>query len=286
MREQSHLETASAGHDPQILKRVRIRPTDVIVNTAPKAGTTWATQLLHQLRTGGDETFESIYDVVPWLEFPGFPERSTEDRLATFEAQPDPRLFKAHLPHEYTPGTELARHVVVCRDPRDCAVSAYHHMRDMTDAFLAHLGGTRPAGFDSWFDRWVEGPWFDHLASWWPHRNDERVLFLRFAELKADLGAVIDRLAAFLGWDVPAGTRDEAERLSSFAWMKAQGDRFKRFTAAGPLAWQPEGFFRKGAVGDHRRALSGDQERRVLEAAAERWEPECLAYLELPQPRS
>ncbi len=283
MSEKSFFEVPSKAHDPHILKRVAMRATDVIVNTAPKAGTTWMCQLLHQLRTGGDEDFASIYDVVPWLEFPGWPELPTEERLARFEALPDPRVFKAHLPYKYTPGTGRAKHVIVTRDPRDCAISAYHHIRTMTDEFLVHLGGTRPEAFDPWFDRWIQGPWFDHLASWWPHRDDEHVLLLRFADLKMDLSAVVDRLVRFLDWDVSARARAEAERLASFDWMKANGDRFKRFSTDGPLAWKPEGFIRKGIVGEHRATLSDEQERRVLQAAAERLDPACVAFLELTQ---
>jgi len=45
---------------------LRVRPTDVFVATAPKTGTTWLTQVLHQLRTGGDMTFDDIYQVAPW----------------------------------------------------------------------------------------------------------------------------------------------------------------------------------------------------------------------------
>eukprot|EP00639_Heterosigma_akashiwo_P028325 CAMPEP_0194689476 /NCGR_PEP_ID=MMETSP0295-20121207/17641_1 /TAXON_ID=39354 /ORGANISM="Heterosigma akashiwo, Strain CCMP2393" /LENGTH=254 /DNA_ID=CAMNT_0039578539 /DNA_START=232 /DNA_END=998 /DNA_ORIENTATION=- len=40
---------------------------DVIICTAPRTGTTWLQQVLHQLRTGGDDSFEDIYQVVPWI---------------------------------------------------------------------------------------------------------------------------------------------------------------------------------------------------------------------------
>ena len=55
-------------HDPHILANFIARPSDVLITTPPKAGTTWMQQILHQLRTGGDTTFASIDDVVPWLE--------------------------------------------------------------------------------------------------------------------------------------------------------------------------------------------------------------------------
>ncbi|CAB4033294.1 sulfotransferase domain-containing [Paramuricea clavata] len=44
------------------------RPDDVFVVTPPKCGTTWMQQILHQLRSGGDMSFDEISDVVPYIE--------------------------------------------------------------------------------------------------------------------------------------------------------------------------------------------------------------------------
>ena len=76
----------------------RPRPSDVLVTTTPKAGTTLMQQLCHQLRAGGDESFGEISDegVVPWIEL-------AADCGIDLEApQPaEPRIFKTHCwqPH-------------------------------------------------------------------------------------------------------------------------------------------------------------------------------------------
>lgn len=44
------------------------RSDDVFVTTLVKCGTTWMQQILHQLRSGGDMSFDEISDVVPYLE--------------------------------------------------------------------------------------------------------------------------------------------------------------------------------------------------------------------------
>ena len=44
-------------HDPMILANFKPRATDVLITTAPKAGTTWMQQILHQLRSGGDTSW-------------------------------------------------------------------------------------------------------------------------------------------------------------------------------------------------------------------------------------
>ena len=57
-------------HDPYALAHFHPRKSDVLIVTGPKSGTTWMQQILHQLRAGGDDCFESIDRVVPWLEKP------------------------------------------------------------------------------------------------------------------------------------------------------------------------------------------------------------------------
>ena len=44
------------------------RPDDVFVVTSSKCGTTWMQQIIHQLRSGGDMSFDEIDDVVPFIE--------------------------------------------------------------------------------------------------------------------------------------------------------------------------------------------------------------------------
>ena len=44
------------------------RSDDVFVVTPTKCGTTWMQQIVHQLRSGGDMSFEEISDVVPYVE--------------------------------------------------------------------------------------------------------------------------------------------------------------------------------------------------------------------------
>src|SRR5471032_2571811 len=44
------------------------RPSDVIIASYAKCGTTWLQQMVHSLRTGGDLDFDDISRVVPWIE--------------------------------------------------------------------------------------------------------------------------------------------------------------------------------------------------------------------------
>ncbi len=269
-------------HDPWILSHFCARPTDVLITTAPKAGTTWMQQILHQLRNGGEADFEDIDQVVPWLERQR-PPRSWREVLADFEQRTDPRLFKTHCTWEQTPGREIARIILTLRDPRDCCVSFYHHLLDISDNARATDGLERPPSLDAHLDAWLAfGAWFRNVSSWWPQRHRDNVLMLRYSELKADLSGAMARIADFLGWSPTPEALERAVQHSSFAWMKAHSDRFAGRNADGSPMFRPGGFIRKGATGDHKTHLTPEQEARILTRCREVLTADCLAYLDLP----
>ena len=43
------------------------------------------------------------------------------------------------------------------------------------------------------------GDYFDHLLSWWPHRNDKNVLIMKYEDMKKDLKSSVTTIASFLG---------------------------------------------------------------------------------------
>jgi hypothetical protein len=274
--------TPSPGHDPYVLANFRARPTDVLITTAPKAGTTWMQQILHQLRTGGDPDFECIYDVVPWLELRD-KTRGYREVLDRFEALGDPRVFKTHCTFQQTPGVDTAKIVLSSRDPRDCFVSMYHHLNDMTEEALAEWGGKAPPSLDAAFERWIGfGAWYRNVSSWWAERHRPNILWLRYQDMKADFPGTVDRIIAHLGWDVTPAGRARAIAYSSFEWMAAHREKFIRHTAGGMVNFKPGGFIRGGRVGDHQGTISPEQERAILDKARATLTSECIAFLELP----
>ena len=270
--------TADSTHDPYVLAHFQARPSDILITTAPKAGTTWMQQILHQLRSGGDEQFHSIDDVVPWLELPRAG-KHWSDVLAEFDRLADPRIFKTHCTYEQTPGTDTARFILTSRDPRDCCISFYHHRMDMTDAANASMGMVPPESFDTFLDDWLKyESWYRNVSSWWPHRNDDNVLWLRYEDLKHDLKTGINQILTFLNWQISDEQLARVLTLCSFEWMKANSIRFARQSDSGEAVFKPGGFIRKGQVGDGKTILSTEQEKRILDKARERLTPDCLAF--------
>src|SRR5947207_13660655 len=74
------------------------RPSDVIIASYAKCGTTWLQQMVHSLRTGGDLDFDDISRVVPWIE------TSADLGLDLDGAQRrEPRSFKTLHPYDLAP---------------------------------------------------------------------------------------------------------------------------------------------------------------------------------------
>jgi len=275
--------TANPVHDPFILAHFQTRPTDVLITTAAKAGTTWMQQILHQLRSGGDTEFHSIDAVVPWLELPRVG-KHWSDVLESYENVTAPRIFKTHCTYEQTPGVDkndknTPRIILTSRDPRDCCISFYHHKLDMTDEAKAHMGFTGLENFDKFLDEWLDfESWYRNVSSWWPHRNDDNVLWLRYEDLKTDFNTAIEQIVNFLGWHITDEQRSKVMELCSFQWMKKNSLRFTRTGPAGEIIFKPGGFIRKGQVGDGKAMLTTEQEKRILDKARERLTPDCLAF--------
>lgn len=268
-------------HDPYVLANFQARATDVLITTPPKAGTTWMQQILHQLRTGGDDSFSSIDDVVPWLENMRAG-KSWKAILQHYETLPDPRVFKTHCTAEQTPGIGTVSIILSSRDPRDCCVSFYHHIMNMTDEARAQAKLTAPGTFEQHVDQWLAfAAWYRNVKSWWPYHDDPKVLWLRYQDMKKDLPSIIDQITAFLQWDITPEQKARVIEYSSFDWMKAHDEKFSSQGGDGRPVFKPGKFVRKGKVGSYRDLMTAEQEQRILEKAHELLEPGCLAFLEL-----
>lgn len=268
-------------HDPYLLANFQARATDVLITTPPKAGTTWMQQILHQLRSGGDASFDSIDDVVPWLEITRA-EKNWQDVLRQYESLPDPRIFKTHCTAEQTPGIGTANIILTSRDPRDCCVSFYFHLMNMTDEARSQVDISLPGSFQQHVEQWIEfAAWYRNVKSWWPYYHHPKVLWLRYQDLKSDLSKSVDRISNFLQWNVGSEHKEKVLEYSSFEWMKSHDEKFSSQGGDNKPVFKPGKFIRKGKTGGYRDLMTADQEALIMEKAEEMLEPECLSFLEL-----
>jgi hypothetical protein len=268
-------------HDPYVLANFQPRPTDVLITTPPKAGTTWMQQILHQLRTAGDNSFSSIDDVVPWLEIKR-KDKSWQQVLQYYETLAEPRIFKTHCTAEQTPGIGTASIILSSRDPRDCCVSFYHHIMNMTDEALLKAEMLRPESFEQYVEQWLEyASWYRNVKSWWPFYGQPKVLWLRYQDMKSNLSITVESIANFLQWELAEEQKNIVLDYSSFEWMQAHDEKFSSQGNNGKPVFKPGKFVREGKVGGYSDIMTADQEQRILNKAHELLEPDCLYFLEL-----
>src|SRR3954471_290005 len=111
------------------------RPSDVVISTSPKCGTTWMQTLCAFLLLDTVHLDRPLAELSPWVDM------QTHDLAATIarlEAQQPRRFLKTHTPFDGLPIEPGVTYVFVGRDPRDVALSWDHHMANMDlDALLA-----------------------------------------------------------------------------------------------------------------------------------------------------
>jgi hypothetical protein len=119
---------------------------------------------------------------------------------------------------------------------------------------------------DRWLDTFLSpdaltGSWARHLASGWRLRDSGNVLFLTYDSMRADLGAVVDKIAAFLGVQLTPEERAAVVERSSFAYMKKIEHKFE--APGAPWANAKGSMMRRGESGASGELITREQQRRI-----------------------
>lgn len=245
-----------------IQKLYQAQDDDIIVATIPKSGTTWLKALSfaivnrqhfahnhanHPLLTSNP------HQLVPFLEYKLFANNEIPDmsRLSR------PRLMGTHVPMTALPGSvrdSKCKLVYIVRNPFDNFVSVWHFMSKIRPGSLG------PLTFDEAFDRYCRGaigfgPYWEHMLGYWREslRNPDKVLFLKYEEMKENTGFHLKKIGEFLG--VPfteeeeeGGVVDGIAKLCSFEHMKEL--EVNKNGKGAINDFENKNLFRKGLVGD------------------------------------
>ena len=170
-------------------------PSDIIIASPPKCGTTWLVHICHQIRKRGasPDFVEQIPDVATWIEY----------SKKLFNIDPNtavqsavPRIFFTHLPYTNVPkGGKL---IYCFRDQTDALYSFYvfiNTMAALNDRVSLPI-------FADYFQKlqWTRKH-FQDLLVWWEHRHDPDVLLLFYEDLRENHAGSARRIARFMGSD-------------------------------------------------------------------------------------
>lgn len=268
------------------------RPGDVFIVSYPKCGTTWVQHIVYNIYMDAiiPEDPQDRFFRMPFLELQGG-EAAIHGRK--------PGALKTHLSFSKNPYSADAKYIYVTRNPYDCCVSYYYHTKHIPA--YEYQDGT----FDEFFDSFVNGKteygdYFDHLLSWYAHRDDPNVLFLTYEDLKKDTKEWVLKIADVLGETYGTKLREDPSFLDKVldmcsldrmkevvnTRMSTPRDKITSLTkiedlhpsllkglqAASELLKKPMtgDFIRKGIVGDWRNHFSEEQIKAMKRRIAEK----------------
>ncbi|XP_006665139.2 cytosolic sulfotransferase 13-like [Oryza brachyantha] len=260
------------------------RPSDVILATIPKSGTTWLKALsfsvVHRGRhapgsPGHPLLGSSPHDLVPFLHSTYESRSAAVAPVDLLEAMPSPspRILAVHTPLSSLPASVResgCRVVYLCRDPKDAFVSLRHYLDEIkpegstmtpfAEAFELLCDGVSPFG-----------PMWEHAAEYWKESlaRPEQVMFLRYESLKEDGAGSVRTLAGFLGRpftddEVARGVPEAIVELCSMQRMRSvEANRDGKHGAATSWSFKNSAFFRKGEVGDWKEHMTEAMAQRL-----------------------
>ncbi|KAL6859142.1 hypothetical protein ACP4OV_018144 [Aristida adscensionis] len=211
---------------PQVHAHFHLGPSDVLLASVPKSGTTWLKALCFATAR---RSLHSPFDAAahPLLRTNSHDCVKSMDLLRFLDAydSESPRIVSTHLPYSLLPSRAMAddggcRIVHVSRDPKDTLVSTWHFAGK-----AVHTGSgdgvqaPPPLAFEEAFELYCQGrygigPSWEHAREYWEasKRRPEHVLCLRYEEMLRDPAGSVRRMAAFIGCpfseaEEEAGTR-------------------------------------------------------------------------------
>ncbi|XP_039121631.1 cytosolic sulfotransferase 5-like [Dioscorea cayenensis subsp. rotundata] len=269
------------------------RPSDILICTPLKVGTTWLKALAFATLNRNDQPCKQSlllshnpHDCVPNLEVILYGRK----RLPDLTVVPSPRLLSTHVPYQLFPTSWLSsgcKFVFLCRNPKDTFISYWHylnkliedvnHKQSLGDMFDAFLKGVH-----------LNGPLWDHVLGFWNASlvNPDKVLFLKYEELKSDTAVNLKKLAEFMG--CPFTEEEERdgvlEKILDMCSFESLRNLEVNKTGTMPLKLSHdignEVFFRKGEVGDWVNFLTPEMAQRLDQAMEQKFEGSGLSFKE------
>ncbi|XP_074337462.1 cytosolic sulfotransferase 13-like [Apium graveolens] len=262
----------------ECLKHFQPRKNDVFLVTAPKSGTTWLKAIIYallnrQVHHPQDPRHPLLtktpHQLVPFVILL---KPSDYDSVSN-SSDSSTRIFGAHLPTVSLPKSVMedsesfnCKIVYLCRDIKDTFVSFFHFENKNVDLSSNSL----ERAFDL-YSRGVSvgGPVWDQIMGYWKEslERPNKVLFIRYEDMKSNPYFQLSRLALFLGKafseeEQNSGMLDQILSLCSFDNIKNLEVNKSGISGLG-LGIKNDTFYRSGKVGDWKNTLTAEMAAKL-----------------------
>ncbi|GBG32754.1 Sulfotransferase 1C3 [Hondaea fermentalgiana] len=246
----------AATMSPESCERARCfvpRPSDIIIATAPKSGTTMLQWICHLLRTDGGRTsgaleYADIYQPSPWIEL------SYDMGLDPYEAPHFPRNYKSHVRlGSVQPG---CKYIVTVRDPARIVISYYNFLSEkgvpeVCSQTLSEFLRSPDIADGQMFGASI----WEYYQEYYACRDDPSVLCLVFEDFLTDPKTQIQAIADFM--DIGDASEDLVDRVVAASTKEAMKEHASKFDES----WASEEIRRLGRA---RQAVHFEVSSRVV----------------------
>ncbi|XP_031170789.1 sulfotransferase 1C2 isoform X1 [Sander lucioperca] len=249
----------------------RPEPSDLLIATYPKAGTTWTQEIVDLLLHNGDaEACKRAPTPIrsPFLEI--FSPPPIPSGLDLLKEMDPPRIIKTHLPFQLVPPgfwENKCKAIYVARNAKDNLVSYFHFdCMNMTQPdpgpwegyILKFMRGEYPCSPGpevAW------GSWYDHVKGYWMEREKKNILYLFYEDMKENPRREVERIMRYLDLSVSDEVISRIVELTSFKNMKENPMANYSCIPAPVFDHSISPFMRKGEVGDWRNHFTPEQSK-------------------------
>ena len=248
----------------------KARPTDVLLCSCLKSGTTWLKALAFAIVTR-DKFNESTTPLLTTLPHKCLPMLEKTLDLIEVDNSCFP-LMSTHIPYPSLPESVLSSNckiVYIYRNVKDVIVSHYNFLREISKLAI------EDAPFEEAFEEFCQGisyygPYWDHILGYWKAslERPDTILFLKYEDLKMDPISNVKRLAEFIGYpfsiqETNAGVVEKIIKLCSFENLsELEVNKTGNFYAK-DFVVENRYFFRKAKDGDWENYFTDDMKEKI-----------------------
>ncbi|KAL8528511.1 hypothetical protein ACS0TY_006082 [Phlomoides rotata] len=279
---QTYLQTTQ-----NVLQSFKPLPSDIILASFPKTGTTWLKSLLHSITHRSPQDDNSLLlnhpqELIPSLETNLY----VREEIPQFLDVKKPRILATHIPYQilgdHVLSSSECKIVYVTRNPKDTLISLWHFVQKSITI------EDDPWDLSAAVDQFCEGivpfgPYYDHVLAYREEslRRPENVFFVTYEELKEDGKNHVGRLAEFLGCPFEGENGvEEVEKIVGFCSFEGlsnlEVNKSSELPSSFPLPYNS--FFRKGEVGDHKNYLDDVMIQKIDDVTREKFHSAGFDY--------